>query len=149
MIPAPGETFNAWGSNTDSARARRDYHASVGLAPAEANDDALLYYHDLPPELRAEAQARAWQNQSMTPLDEPWPLPAWPNVPTRVLAARHDRMFPLELQRRIARERLGVEVDEIDGGHMVAMSQPGELADRLEAYCRERQRAPSQECQGR
>jgi hypothetical protein len=45
-------------------------------------------------------------------------------------------MFPLDFQRRIARERLGLEVDEIDGGHMVAMSHPGELADRLEAFRR-------------
>jgi hypothetical protein len=43
-------------------------------------------------------------------------------------------MFPLEFQRRIARQRLGLEVDEIDGGHMVAMSNPTELAGRLEAY---------------
>jgi pimeloyl-ACP methyl ester carboxylesterase len=60
----------------------------------------------------------------LPPLDQPWPLPAWPDVPTRVLTGRHDRMFPLEFQRRIARERLGLEVDEIDGGHMVAMSHP-------------------------
>jgi pimeloyl-ACP methyl ester carboxylesterase len=64
----------------------------------------------------------------MTPLDQPWPLPAWPDVPTRVLAGRHDRMFPLDFQRRIARERLGVEVDAIDGGHMLAMSDPHALA---------------------
>ena len=31
MIPMPGETFNAWGSNTDSGAPRRDYHASLGL----------------------------------------------------------------------------------------------------------------------
>ena len=31
MIPVPGETFNAWWANTDSADARRDYHASIGL----------------------------------------------------------------------------------------------------------------------
>jgi hypothetical protein len=43
-------------------------------------------------------------------------------------------MFPLEFQRRVARERLAVGVDEIDGGHMVAMSKPAVLADRLEAY---------------
>jgi pimeloyl-ACP methyl ester carboxylesterase len=78
--------------------------------------------------------SRVWQDQSATPLDEPWPLEAWPDVPTRVLAGRHDRMFPLEFQQRIARERLGLDVDEIDGGHMVAMSNPAELADRLEAY---------------
>ena len=134
MIPMPGETFNAWGTNTGSGPARREYHASLGLSPAEADDDAVIYYHDLPSELRAEAQARTWQDQSMTPLDEPWPLAFWPDVPTRVLAGRHDRMFPLDFQRRVARERLAIEVDEIDGGHMVAMSNPAELANRLEAY---------------
>jgi pimeloyl-ACP methyl ester carboxylesterase len=134
MIPVPGETFNRWWSNTDSGNARREYHASIGLEPTEADDDAVIYYHDVPAELRAEAQTRTWQGQSMTPLDEPWPLSAWPDVPTRVLAGRHDRMFPLEFQRRIARERLALDVDEIDGGHMVAMSKPAELTDRLEAY---------------
>jgi pimeloyl-ACP methyl ester carboxylesterase len=140
MIPVPGETFNAWWSNTDSGSYRREYHAKIGLRPAEGDDDAVIYYHDLPPELTAEAQERTWQGQSDRPLDEPWPLAAWPDVPTRVLAGRNDRMFPLAFQRRIARERLGLEVDEIDGGHMVAMSNPGELADRLEAYRLEVQR---------
>jgi pimeloyl-ACP methyl ester carboxylesterase len=70
----------------------------------------------------------------MTPLDEPWPLAAWPDVPTRVLAGQHDRMFPLDFQRRVARERLGIEADAVDGGHMVALSNAAALADRLEAY---------------
>jgi pimeloyl-ACP methyl ester carboxylesterase len=134
MIPVRGETFNAWWSSTGSQAARREYHASIGLEPADANDDAVIYYHDLPADLRVEAQARKWQDQSSTPLYEPWPLLDWPDVPTRVLAGRHDRMFPLEFQRRVARERLGVAIDEMDGGHMVAMSRPGELADRLETY---------------
>ena len=58
----------------------------------------------------------------------------WPDIPTRVLAGRHDRMFPLEFQRRVARQRLGLEVDAIDGGHMLALSNPRGLADRLVAY---------------
>jgi pimeloyl-ACP methyl ester carboxylesterase len=136
MIPLPGETGNAWWSNTGSAEAQREYHASLGLSPDQANDDAVVYYHDVPAELAAEAQQRAWQGQSMTPMGQPWPLPAWPQVPTRVLAGRHDRMFPLAFQRRVARERLGLDVDEIDGGHMVALGHPNELADRLEAYRR-------------
>ena len=131
MIPLPGETFNAWWYNTESGAARAAYHASIGLSPAEAEDDAIIYYHDMPAELRTAALARAWQDQSSTPLDEPWPLAAWLATPTLVLAGRHDRVFPLEFQRRIARERLGLEVDEIDGGHMVALSHPDELADRL------------------
>jgi pimeloyl-ACP methyl ester carboxylesterase len=134
MIPVPGETFNTWGANTGSRSASREYHASLGLSTAETENDAVIYYHDLPSELRAEAQARTWQQQSMTPLDEPWPLGSWPDVPTRVLAGRHDRLFPLAFQRRIARERLAIDVDDIDGGHMLAMSNPGALADRLEAY---------------
>jgi pimeloyl-ACP methyl ester carboxylesterase len=134
MIPSPGETGNDWWSHTGSGAARREYHASIGLRPEQAEDDAVLYYHDLPAELAREAHERAWQDQSMTPMEQPWPLPAWPDVPTRVLAGRHDRLFPIAFQRRVARERLGLDVDEIDGGHMVAMSNPRELADRLEAY---------------
>src|SRR5919106_1619981 len=89
MIPVPGETFNAWGSNTGSGPARAEYHASLGLSPVEADAAAVIFYHDLAPDLRAEAQGRTWQDQSITPLDEPWPLAAWPDVPTRVLAGRH------------------------------------------------------------
>ena len=70
----------------------------------------------------------------MTPLDVPWPLTAWPEVPTRVLAGRHDRMCPPDFQRRVARERLGIETEAVDGGHMVALSNPTAVADRLEAY---------------
>jgi pimeloyl-ACP methyl ester carboxylesterase len=134
MIPIPGETFNGWGTNTGSRPARREYHASLGLSAAEADDDGVIYYHDMPSEVRAEAQARTWQNQSMTPLHQPWPLASWPDVPTRLIIGRHDRMFPLDFQRRVARERLAIEVDEIDGGHMLAMSHPTELANLLEAY---------------
>jgi hypothetical protein len=40
----------------------------------------------------------------------------------------------LEFQVRIVRERLGIGVDEMTGGHLVALSQPVELASRLDAY---------------
>ena len=47
---------------------------------------------------------------------------------------RDDRMFPPRYLRRVARERLGITPDEIDGGHTPALSRPQELADRPEAY---------------
>jgi pimeloyl-ACP methyl ester carboxylesterase len=134
MIPVPGETFSEWWSNTGSGPERKAYHASIGLEPGDADKDEEIYYHDVSTEVRAEAMARTWQDQSMTPLDEPWPLRKWPAVPTRVLVGRHDRMFPLDFQRRIARERLDLEVDEIDGGHMLALSNAAELAERLDSY---------------
>ncbi len=45
-----------------------------------------------------------------------------------------DRLFPPGFLRRVARDRLGITPDEIDGGHTPALSRPHELADRLEAY---------------
>jgi pimeloyl-ACP methyl ester carboxylesterase len=62
---------------------------------------------------------------------EPWPLDAWPEVPTRVLVPRGDRLFPRDFQRRVARERLGLEIDEMAGGHLPMLSRPRELAERL------------------
>jgi hypothetical protein len=36
--------------------------------------------------------------------------------------------------RRVVRERLGIVPDEMDSGHLPALSRPKELVDRLEAY---------------
>jgi pimeloyl-ACP methyl ester carboxylesterase len=55
-------------------------------------------------------------------------------VPTRVIAGPGDRFFPLEFQRRVARDRLGTDVDVIPGGHLVALSHPTELTDQLIRY---------------
>jgi hypothetical protein len=51
-----------------------------------------------------------------------------------VVAGRDDRLFPLEFQRRVARERLGTDVDVVPGGHLVALSRPAELTERLSQY---------------
>ncbi|MBN1096512.1 alpha/beta hydrolase [Blastococcus sp. TML/C7B] len=72
--------------------------------------------------------------QTGRPFEDPWPLEHWPDVPTRVLAGRDDRFFPIGFQRRVARDRLGLPVDEVPGGHLVALSRPVELAERLVAY---------------
>ena len=43
-------------------------------------------------------------------------IDAWPDVPTRFLLCRDDRMFPASFQRRMVRERLGIVPDEMAGG---------------------------------
>ena len=58
----------------------------------------------------------------------------WPGVPLHVIAGRDDRFFPVELQQRVARERLGVEPDIVPGGHLAALSRPAELAAALVRY---------------
>ena len=51
-------------------------------------------------------------------------------------AGRDDRFFPVDFQRRVARERLGKEMDEIPGGHLVALSNAEGLTKRLLAYAK-------------
>jgi pimeloyl-ACP methyl ester carboxylesterase len=123
MIPAPGEApADYWAGTRYGDEARERYV-----------DPIALFYQDVPPELVAEARKRS-RVQSEARMGEPSPLRAWPDVPTRVLICRDDRLFPAGFLRRVARERLGVIPDEIDGGHTPALSRPRELADRLEAY---------------
>jgi pimeloyl-ACP methyl ester carboxylesterase len=62
---------------------------------------------------------------------EPCRFDQWPAIPISVLAAGDDRFFPISFQRRIARERLGKEVEEIPGGHLIALSNPAGLTERL------------------
>ena len=65
--------------------------------------------------------------------DDPWPLERWPDVPTRFLLCRDDRFFPADFQRRVVRDRLGIDPDEMSGGHLPFLAQPDELVDWLEA----------------
>ena len=67
-------------------------------------------------------------------LGEVWPLDTWPDVPTRFLLCRHDRFFPADFQRRVVRDRLGFDPDEMDGGHLPALAHPTDLVERLERY---------------
>jgi pimeloyl-ACP methyl ester carboxylesterase len=122
MIPAPGEAPADYWVNTSYGEEGQSY-----------DDPIALFYQDVPPELASEALKRG-RDQSEARMGEAWPLEAWPDVPTRVLLCRHDRLFPAGYLRRVARERLGITPHEIDGGHTPALSRPRELAERLQAY---------------
>ncbi len=52
-------------------------------------------------------------------------------MPTSAVASRHDRLFPVPLQRSYLHDRLGIEPTVIDGGHLVALSNPEALAEAL------------------
>jgi pimeloyl-ACP methyl ester carboxylesterase len=136
MIPTPGESAGDWWENTGQETAMRAHAERIGIGRVTLGDIETLFAHDVPPDVWA-AGADHVRDQSGTPFGEVWPLEAWPPIPTRVLLSRDDRLYPADLQRRVARERLGIEPDEIDGGHLVALSRPTELAERLDAYGRE------------
>jgi pimeloyl-ACP methyl ester carboxylesterase len=124
MVPSPGESAQEMLVNT-------------GYKPAPQRDssDVAIFYHDVPPALAREAIARG-RRQSETPGRQPWPLAAWPEVPTRFILCRNDRLFPAKWLRGVVRARLGITPDEIDSGHTPALSRPKELAETLEAYAR-------------
>ena len=127
MIPTPGEPPADWWTNTRHAEARR----AIG---GDRMDDIETYYNDVTPELAAEAMRRDRNHPSERAYNQPWPLETWPEVRTHALVCRKDRFFPPDFMRRIVRERLGITPDEIDSGHCPMLSQPAELARRLEAY---------------
>lgn len=120
MVPAPGESPGQWWSNT-------------GHVFPDPFDPAEVFAHDVPADVAAELPAHL-REQSDRPFTDAWPLAAWPPVATRVLLCRDDRFFPADFQRRVVRERLGFDPDEMPGGHLPALAHPDELVGRLEGY---------------
>jgi pimeloyl-ACP methyl ester carboxylesterase len=133
MVPSPGETPGDWWANTGQQQAMRDQAERDGRLITEEFDPTVMFLHDVPPDLAAETMRRG-RDQSGTPFEKPWPLPGWPDVPTRFLLCRDDRFFPAEFMRRVVRDRLGITPDEMDSGHLPALAHPKELVERLEAY---------------
>lgn len=118
MVPKPGETFNQWWE-------------AVGVPDQEEWDDRRIFFHDVPEEVTDAVYARGEAEQSDRPCGEVWPRSAWPDVPTDAITGRDDRLFPECLQRQYLQDRLGIEPTVIDGGHLVALSNPEGLAEAL------------------
>jgi pimeloyl-ACP methyl ester carboxylesterase len=94
------------------------------------------FFHDLPGALR-ETASKGGRAPSDTPFGQPADFTAWPPIPTKVLIGRDDRFFPEEFQQRVIQERLRIAPEVIPGGHLLALSRPAELADRLESFVTE------------
>jgi len=134
MIPKPGETAGEWWQNTGHEQAKRQQNLRDGRRADAPFDPLIDFFHDVPQAVVDEAFAQGEPRQSGAVFASPCTFETWPTVPTRIIVARNDRFFPAEFQRRVARERLGLSVDEMPGGHLVALSQPNELVTRLVAY---------------
>lgn len=128
MIPRPGETPGQWWGHTGSDEARIAA-AREGGYPAEL-DLETYFLHDVPGEVLASGEASGGPEADIA-FGQPCAIDRWPDVPTRVISGRDDRFFPLEFQRRLAKDRLGLEVEVVPGGHLAALSYPAALADQL------------------
>ena len=133
MVPRPRESMGEWWGNTGHADAREVQAARDGRDLADDPEMIDAFFHDVPAEVQAASFEEPFE-QTETPFIATWPLADWPDIPTRFLQAADDRFFPIEFQRRVVPERLGIEVEEMPGGHLVALSQPEELVARLDQF---------------
>jgi pimeloyl-ACP methyl ester carboxylesterase len=134
MIPVPGESPAEWWESSGYRQAVEEQAQRDGGLTG-SDDPYVAFYHDVPQPLAQEALANE-RSESETAYNTPWPLDAWPAVPTKFVLCTEDRFFPPELMRRLAAERLGVVPDEIAAGHCVALSRPDDLASLLDRYAR-------------
>jgi pimeloyl-ACP methyl ester carboxylesterase len=132
MIPLPRERPGEWWDATGSSAARA---AAAGAGGYSVDFDVETYFlHDVPPDVLGRlAQYPPPRVPADTPFGQPCEFTQWPRIPVRVVIGRDDRFFPPRFQREVARARLGADVviEEIDGGHLVALSNAAGLAQVL------------------
>jgi pimeloyl-ACP methyl ester carboxylesterase len=130
MIPRPGEPAGEWWDNVGWQEEAQAAATRDGRPEVDPYDAETLFFHDVPGPVTDALRERRSDEASIV-FTQPWPLGAWPKVPTRVLSGRDDRFFPLPLQQKVASDRLGIEAEEVPGGHLAALSQPAALAEAI------------------
>jgi pimeloyl-ACP methyl ester carboxylesterase len=128
MIPVPGETAGEWWDNTGSTAARI---AAANRGGYGTDFDLATYFlHDLSAETIRQGEAHERPEAEIV-FGEPCRFAAWPDIPIHVIAGGDDRFFPLDLQRPVAQARLDATVEKLPGGHLLALSNPRGIADKL------------------
>jgi alpha-beta hydrolase superfamily lysophospholipase len=127
MIPVPGETASDWWEHTGALQAQDEAARDGGYGPFDA---ATYFLHDVDPEVAAEGE-QYQRFEADIAFESVCEFDAWPAISIRVLAGNDDRFFPVGLQRRVARDRLGIEADTVAGGHLLPLAQPRLVADYL------------------
>jgi predicted alpha/beta hydrolase family esterase len=121
MVPRPGETAgDGWG-NTGAIQARLEAADRSGYP--RAFDVQTYFLHDVPDAVLRDGPERP-RDQAEHVFEKRCDFEPWPAVPMHVVASEADRFFPLAFQRRIARGRLGKDVEVIAGGHLAGLSNP-------------------------
>ena len=127
MIPEPGERPGEWWANTGAIEAQAEAARIGGYGPF---DVPTYFLHDVDPEVAAEGEPYQ-RPEAGAAFGSVCDFEAWPAIKIRVLAGRDDRFFPVDFQRRVARDRLGIEADVLEGGHLLPLAQPRPVADYL------------------
>ena len=115
------------------------HRASLSSRTRVRTRDRGLHARSFPilPELKPRRPRSTFARSRETPFEPAVAARRMARRPDAVsVVSRPDRFFPPDFHRRRRPpphvERLGIEPDEIDGGHCVALSRPRELVDLLE-----------------
>ncbi|MBP2369966.1 alpha/beta fold hydrolase [Pseudonocardia parietis] len=128
MVPAPGESAAQWWAATGHPEALAAQDAKDGRDP---DDVVALFFHDVPEQTANEA-LRHEREQSATAFEQPWPRDGWPDVRTRYLMCRDDKLFPSAFVRTMLARRLrGTVPEAIPGSHHPMLAHPARLAGAL------------------
>ncbi len=127
MIPSPGETARDWWAHTGALEAEAEAARAGGYGAFEV---AAYFLHDVDTEIVAEGEPYQ-RIEADIAFESVCDFKAWPAIGIRALAGADDRFFPVGMQRRVARDRLGIEADVLPGGHLLPLAQPRLVADYL------------------
>jgi pimeloyl-ACP methyl ester carboxylesterase len=126
-VPEPRANYQEERERSRLVETNFDDEGFLSFPPAVATD---LFYHDCPPGIVEEALQHL-RPQASRPIVETTPLEAWPDVPAYYIYCRGDRVISREYAMSAARDRLRIEVVEMDSGHSPFLAHPTELAQLL------------------
>jgi Alpha/beta hydrolase family len=128
MVPAPRETPGEWWTATGAVNARI---AAAQAGGYDSDFDLETYFlHDLAPEEAAAVLANPGDEVDVA-FGQRCDIASWPDVTASAIIGRDDRFFPVEFQRRLLRERVGVDAIVVPGGHLLALANPDALFQAL------------------
>jgi hypothetical protein len=127
MIPERGETARGWWAHTGALEAQAEAARDGRYGPF---DLATYFLHDVDAEIAAEGEPYQRVEADIA-FESVCDFTAWPAIGIRALVGADDRFLPVGLQRRVARDRLGVHADVLPGGHLLPLVQPQLVADYL------------------
>ncbi len=128
MIPLPNETPGDWWDFTGAVEAR----AAAATVGGYGDFDLVTYFlHDVAPTVAAEGESHQ-RPEADAVFASRCEFESWTSLPAvRAVGGADDRFFPIDFQRRVAHDRLGIDLDVLPGGHLIALAQPAPLVDYL------------------
>ena len=94
------------------------------IDPAEFHD---VFAADLPAE-QTSLMAATQRPLSALPFEEPTGVPAWKKLPSWAVVASGDKVIGTDAVRSMA-ERAGAKITDVEGSHVIMMSQPQVVVD--------------------